>query len=185
MNEEEVLDILRVTGAVTTGHFVLSSGRHSDTYVEKFRALEHPDVARALGQALADRFSEAVADVVISPAVGAVILGFSTALALGAKFVFTERESGRMTLRRGFLIGKGDRVLAIEDVVTTGASIRETIEAAEPGEVVGVGCLVDRSDGRVAGLESLVRIEAPSWDPDDCPLCKIGIPPEAPGSRHL
>lgn len=187
MKEAEVLGLLREVGAIMEGHFELSSGRHSGTYVEKFRALERPDVARRLGEALAERFRDRPVDVVLAPAVGGVVVGFVTALALGARFVFGEREEGSMRLRRGFEIKPGERVLVVEDVVTTGGSLREVLELVAPGELTGVGCLVDRWGGaRLAlPLQSLARLDADSWDPSDCPLCAGGRPVTAPGSRHL
>lgn len=187
MNSEEVLESLEQVGAILEGHFVLSSGRHSDLYVEKFRALEKPDLARELGEELARRFKDRGIDVVLSPAVGALILGFVTAMDLAARFIFTEREEGEMKLRRGFGIRPGEKVLVVEDVITTGGSLREVLDLVAPGRLAGIGCLADRSDGATAaeGVESLVKIPASSWDPASCPLCARGIPQESPGSRHL
>ncbi|MGH2770108.1 MAG: phosphoribosyltransferase family protein, partial [Actinomycetota bacterium] len=145
MTGEEVIALLRSLGAIEAGHFVLSSGRHSDVYVEKFRALERPEAAHRLGRAIADRFRDRRIDVVLSPALGAIILGFSTALALGVRFVFGEREGQTMRLRRGFRIGAGERVLAVEDVVTTGRSLLEVLDLVPPGELAGIACLLDRS----------------------------------------
>jgi len=182
-----VLEALRSVGAVTRGHFILSSGRHSDVYAEKFRALERPDLAVSLGASLADRFAGQRVDVVLSPAVGAIILGFTTALALGARFVFAERDEGEMRLRRGFVLAPGERVLVVEDVVTTGRSLKEVLDLVDPEALVGAGCLLDRSSGLDLGvpLTSLARLQAPTWDPAECPLCAAGEPAVAPGSRHL
>lgn len=187
MTPDEVLESLRNVGAVLDGHFVLSSGRHSNVYVEKFRALERPELARALGEELARRFKDRPVDVVIAPAVGAIVLGFVTALDLSARFIFSERQEGRMTLRRGFHIRKGESVVVVEDVITTGGSLREVLTLVEPGVLAGIGCLVDRAGDLELEfpIESLARIEADSWAPEECPLCAQGIPTSAPGSRHL
>ncbi|GAC1367022.1 MAG: orotate phosphoribosyltransferase [Actinomycetota bacterium] len=190
LTEPEVLEALRSVGAVSNGHFVLSSGRHSDVYAEKFRALEHPDLAASLGASLADRFAGCPVDVVLSPAVGAIILGYATALALSARFIFSERDSGEMRLRRGFSLSPGERVLVVEDVVTTGRSLKEVLALVDPGTLVGVGALLDRSSGAGAdlggvSLTALARLQAPTWDPSQCPLCAAGEPAVSPGSRHL
>jgi orotate phosphoribosyltransferase len=183
----EVLDALRSVGAITTGHFILSSGRHSDVYVEKFRALERPNLAVSLGASLAARFAGERVDVVLSPAVGAIILGFTTALALEARFVFAERDAGEMRLRRGFTLGERERILVVEDVVTTGRSLKEVLALVEPAALVGVGCLLDRSPASGIGvaLTSLARLDARTWNRSECPLCAAGEPAVAPGSRHL
>ncbi|MGH2813444.1 MAG: orotate phosphoribosyltransferase [Actinomycetota bacterium] len=186
MTESEVLEELERVGAVSNGHFLLSSGRHSDRYVEKFRALEDPGLAMRLGEAIAERFRDRRVEVVLSPAVGALLLGFATASAIGARFVFCEREDGEMRLRRGFRIREGEAVLVVEDVVTTGASVSEVVRLVPPESLAGVGALVDRSEGASdVAFTALVRLEASSWAPEDCPLCARGAPLEAPGSRHL
>jgi orotate phosphoribosyltransferase len=197
LSEDQVLQALRDVGAVSNGHFILSSGRHSDVYAEKFRALEHPGLALALGASLADRFAGEHIDVVLSPAVGAIVLGFATALAVSrnrdgdgegeARFIFAERDAGALRLRRGFEVAPGERVLVVEDVVTTGTSLREVLTLVDPDALVGVGCLLDRSPGLDLGLPltSLARLQAPTWDPSECPLCAAGHAAVAPGSRHL
>lgn len=189
LSEAEVLEQLRAAGAITGGHFVLSSGRHSDVYVEKFRALEVPSLAVNLGASLADRFSGRAVDVVLAPALGAIVLGFTTALALGARFIFAERDAGEMRLRRGFSIRDGERALVIEDVVTTGKSLLEVLALVPDGALAGVGCLLNRSAQTGSALPpdlvSLATLDAPAWDPAACPLCAAGQPTVAPGSRHL
>jgi orotate phosphoribosyltransferase len=199
LDETQVLQALRDVGAVSSGHFILSSGRHSDVYAEKFRALERPGLAVSLGASLAGRFAGQPIDVVLSPALGAIVLGFATALALsggshegkvrdsGVRFIFAERDGGAMRLRRGFEVAPGERVLVVEDVVTTGTSLREVLALVDPDALVGVGCLLDRSSGLDLGmpLTSLARLEAPTWDPAECPLCAAGQVAVAPGSRHL
>ncbi|MBW3663993.1 MAG: orotate phosphoribosyltransferase [Actinobacteria bacterium] len=170
-----------------TGHFELSSGRHSDTYLQCALALQDPDLALRLGEMLADRLREDRPDlavgVVASPALGGVLAGFVVARALGTRFVFTERRDGRMTLRRGQHVAVGERVLVVEDVVTTGGSAQEAavVVEAEGGEVVGYAAIVDRSED--FPLTALLRVEAQTWDPDGCPLCAEGQPLDRPGSR--
>jgi orotate phosphoribosyltransferase len=195
LDEDQVLEALREVGAVSSGHFVLSSGRHSDVYAEKFRALERPGLALSLGASLADRFAGQHIDVVLSPALGAIVLGFATALALGRdggrdggpRFMFAERDGGAMRLRRGFELAPGERVLVVEDVVTTGTSLKEVLALVDPDALVGAGCLLDRSSGLDLGmpLTSLARLQAATWDPAECPLCAAGQDALAPGSRHL
>ncbi|MEO7803605.1 MAG: orotate phosphoribosyltransferase [Actinomycetota bacterium] len=191
MTENEVLEALRQVGAISNGHFVLSSGRHSDTYAEKFRALENPELAVRLGAAIAERFAAGSPagsiDVVLAPAIGGIILGFVTALALGVRSIFAERENGTLSLRRGFHIGASENVLVVEDVVTTGKSLKEVVDLVEPNSLVGIACLVDRSTGidLPLPLNHLAQLKAESWAPDDCPLCSAGLPTDSPGSRHL
>lgn len=191
MNQAEVLSVLERSGALLKGHFVLSSGRHADTFVQKFRVLEHPRLAQSFGEALGDAFDRDF-DVVASPAVGALVLGFCTALAADARFVFGERTEDGMELRRGFTIGRGERTLVVEDVVTTGGSAREMVDLAKKagGEVVGIGVLMDRGDPARASdlgapVRSLARMEVASWEPRDCPKCARGEPVDDPGSRRL
>jgi orotate phosphoribosyltransferase len=190
VNPQEVLAVLESHGALMRGHFVLSSGRHAGTFVQKFRVLEHPRLAQSLGAAISDLF-DGDFDVVISPALGAVVLGFSVALAADRRFVFTERLDGEMQLRRGFSIERGERALVVEDVVTTGGSAREVVDlvTAAGGDVVGVGMLIDRGDPARSemgtSMKALARIDVPSWDPQDCPMCESGEAITDPGSRRL
>jgi orotate phosphoribosyltransferase len=182
-----VEEIFEQTGVLQTGHFKLSSGRHSRVYLQCQRALEHPSVTRRLGEALAERFVEG-ADAVLSPAVGAILIGNAVAEALGARFVFAERQDGRLVLRRGQTIVPGERIVVVEDVITTGGSARECIEIAEAAgaKVLGVGSLVDRAAGEPGfRLESLIRVEADTYDAGECPACADGVPIQSPGSRSL
>jgi orotate phosphoribosyltransferase len=186
VTESEVLEILRDQGALRTGHFLLSSRKHSPAYVEKARVFERPDVVARLGEALAGRFRGLEA--VVSPAVGALPLGFAVAMAGGARFLYAEREEGRMALRRGFRLGPRERTLVVEDVVTTGGSAGEVFGLVRDSgaEALGVAALVDRSPGDMPfPLVALARVEAAVFDPGDCPLCADGVPLESPGSRHL
>jgi len=190
MNQTEVLDVLKSTGALMQGHFKLSSGRHSDTYVQKQMVFQHPRLTASLGEAVAERFEKAghSFDTVLSPALGAILFGNAVAHAAGARFVYAERMDGAMALRRAQTIDPGERVLIVEDVVTTGGSAAEVISLARAARasVVGVACLVDRTTSQPAfRLHSLVRIEARDWAPEDCPLCAAGDPLTSPGSRFL
>ena len=178
-------------GAVLRGHFVLSSGRHSDLFVQKFRVLEEPRLAQKFGESIADLFDNEF-DVVASPAVGAVVLGFSAALAGNARFIFAERERDGLSFRRGFHIEPHENVLVVEDVITTGGSAKEVVDLVRRagGNVVGVGSLIDRGDAARppdfgVALKALVKLEVDSWDPSECPLCKSNEPVEDPGSRRL
>lgn len=172
------------SGAMLEGHFLLSSGLHSDTYVQKARVLEDPRATMQLAGEMASWYRHV--DVVVAPAVGAVSLGFAVALAAGARSIFAERDDGRLRLRRGFRIEPGERVLVVEDVVTTGESAAEVWELAAEGERVGVASIIDRSTAPLAfPLRSILRVDAAVWPPESCPLCARGIPLDAPGSRHL
>jgi orotate phosphoribosyltransferase len=191
LNELERLEVLERRGAVLRGHFLLSSGRHSDLFVQKFRILEHPRLAQSFGESLAALFPEGF-DVVAAPAIGAVVLGFATALAADARSIFAERADGVLSFRRGFHIEPHERVLVVEDVITTGGSAREVVALvkASAGKVIGVGALIDRGDptrppNLGAPLRSLVKLEVASWAPEDCPLCAGDVPLDDPGSRRL
>ncbi len=178
--------LLEETGAILSGHFLLTSGRHSDTYVEKARVLERPVVTMRLAQDIAGMFERIEA--VLSPAVGAIPLGFAVAHAAGARFLYAEREDGRMTLRRGFALAPAERVLVVEDVVTTGGSAAEVLGLARAAgaKPLGVAALVDRTNVDPGfALRALVRIDARSYDPNTCPLCRAGVPLTERGSRSL
>ena len=192
MTSEDVLDEFRAAGALRQGHFVLSSGLHSPTFLQKNLVFMHPDRCERLCRALADKIRDKVGqvDVVISPAVGAIIPGYETARQLGVPSLYVEREGGTFKLRRGFAIAKGARVAMVEDIVTTGLSSRECIEAirAAGGEVVCAACIVDRSGGRAdvgAPMVALASLEVPAYAPDALPAELAAIPVEDPGSRRL
>jgi len=190
MNQVEVLDVLKRTGALMEGHFKLSSGRHSDTYVQKQMVFQHPRLTASLGEAIAERFEKAQHrfDTVLSPALGAILFGNAVAHASGGRFIYAERVDGAMTLRRAQALDPGERVLIVEDVVTTGGSAAEVVALARAAHatIVGVACLVDRTTVELPfRLHSLVRIEARDWAPEDCPLCRAGDPINSPGSRFL
>ncbi len=188
MDGDEVIERFRRTGALLEGHFVLTSGLHSTHYLQCALVLQHPAEAEALGRALAGRFAGKGVETVAAPAIGGIIIGWEVARALGARSIWAEREGGRMTLRRGFSVRPGERVLVVEDVVTTGGSTRETIAAiTEAGAlVVSAASIIDRSGGRVdLGVPrvALATLDVPTHDPDSCPLCAEGVPAVKPGSR--
>jgi orotate phosphoribosyltransferase len=192
MNQDQVLDEFRAAGALLEGHFILSSGLHSPVFFQKNAVFMDPARTERLCRALAEKATAAFGsiDVVVSPAVGAIIPGYETARHLHAKAMFVEREQGAFQLRRGFSIKPGERVLMVEDVVTTGLSSRECLDAvrAHPGELVGAACLIDRSGGRAdigARLISLAQVDAPAYPADQLPPELAAIPAVKPGSRGL
>jgi orotate phosphoribosyltransferase len=190
MVEAEVRKHLEQAGALLEGHFLLTSGLHSDRYVQCALALSIPATARALGQGLADAFRGCGATVVAGPALGGIVIAHETAVALGVRCIFCEREKGRMTFRRGFTLSMDDRVLAVEDVVTTGGSVMELADLAEGlgAKVVGVGSIVDRRADKKAGtreLKSLLKLDLTTWEPGTCPLCAKGSVAVKPGSRGI
>lgn len=190
LTKDEVISIFQNTRAMLTGHFRLTSGRHSDQYFQCALVLQHPNHTETLCRELASRFANDQVSAVIGPAMGGIIVSYEVARALGVRSLFAERENGAMTLRRGFSIEPGEKVLVVEDVITTGGSVREVIEVVRSlgGEVVGAGVLVDRSNGTVdlgVRTEALLVTEAVSYDPEECPLCKQGIPAVKPGSRNI
>lgn len=189
MTEAEVLAALEEAHAVLTGHFRLTSGRHSDRYVQCARVLEDPALVTRLAQAIAHRLGERRIDLVAAPAVGGIVIGFAVAQALGVKFIFSERENGVMTFRRGFEVPAGARVLVVEDVVTTGGSVAEVIALVEAagGVPVAVASLIDRGGPKSFDVEPLplLRLKVESWEPDSCGLCASGVSLYAPGSRAL
>jgi orotate phosphoribosyltransferase len=190
MKQEEVLDIYRKTGALLTGHFLLSSGLHSDRYLQSALVLQQPDIATKLCAALAGHFKDQNVEAVIAPALGGVFVSHETARALGVRALFAERVNGELILRRGFTINPGERVLVVEDVITTGKSTRETIEVVKKagGLVIAAASLIDRSGGKAelgVPYRSLVTLDVPSYAADVCPMCKAGSVPVKPGSRGL
>jgi len=193
MNSSETLKEFEDAGALQKGHFILSSGLHSDTYLNKSIVSMYPDRTERLCRALAKKAEAAISDkidFVISPAMGAIIYGFETARHLGVPFMFLERVDGEFQLRRGFSIEPGARILIVEDIVSTGLSAREAITAVRKagGEVLALGCLVDRSAGKVdvgAPIIPLAQLEVAAWEPDALPPHLKGMPAVKPGSRGV
>lgn len=189
MKREEILKLLESVGAMRQGHFELSSGRHSNTYIQCALVLAYPQHAEQLGRAVAALFRDHAIGCVVSPALGGVIIGHEVARALGVRALFVERDrSGQMSLRRGFELAPGERVLVIEDVWTTGGSTRETIGVVEQegGLAVAAGAIIDRSGGRLewnVAARALLEMDVPSYEPDECPLCRSGGFATRPGSR--
>jgi orotate phosphoribosyltransferase len=187
---DELLDLFRRSGALLEGHFRLSSGLHSPGYLQCALVLAHPQHAETLGRGIAERTRDLRPTAVLSPALGGVVIGHEVGRALGIRAMFAERQDGEMTLRRGFVLGETDRVLVIEDVLTTGGSTRETMQVAiaAGGRVVGIASIVDRSGGTAkfdVPFASLLNVDLPTYEPDRCPLCAQGLPVTKPGSRPV
>ena len=187
MTSEQLLDLFRRSGALLEGHFRLTSGLHSPGYLQCALVLQHPEHAAALGQALAERTRELKPTVVLSPALGGVVIGHEAGRALGVRAIFAERQDGALTLRRGFSLGDADRVLVVEDVLTTGGSTRETMEVARAAGalVVSAASIVDRSGGARFDVpfHALLDVALPTYEPAACPLCAEGLSVVKPGSR--
>ncbi len=185
---DEVLHIFRETGVLLEGHFLLTSGRHSSQYLQCAQVLKHPDLAARLCRQLTEELKEKELDLVIGPALGGIILAYEMGRTLGVPALFAERGEGKMTLRRGFRVEPGEKVLVVEDVITTGGSVREVMEVLRQagGGVTEVAVLVDRSAGSLAfdvPLRSLLSLAVESYPPRECPLCRKGLPLVKPGSR--
>jgi orotate phosphoribosyltransferase len=190
MLRDELLDMFRRAGALLDGHFRLSSGLHSTGYLQCALVLQCPAFAESLGSAIASRVGDFRATVVLSPALGGVVIGQEVGRALGVRAIFAERQDGVLTLRRGFMLSESDRVLVVEDVLTTGGSTRETIQVATAagGRVVGAASIVDRSGGAArfdVPFVALLDVDLPAYQPEACPLCAKGLPVVKPGSRPL
>lgn len=188
MTQDEVLQLFRRCGALLEGHFTLSSGLHSDRYLQSAVVLQHPAHAASLGTALAARTRALVPTVVLSPALGGIVIGQEVGRALAVRAIFAERQDGALTLRRGFTLDAADRVLIVEDVLTTGGSTRETASVARQAgaQVVGAAAIVDRGAGGDRldmPLETLVQLQVPAYPREGCPLCARGVPVVKPGSR--
>ena len=189
---EEVMKKFEQAGAIQKGHFKLTSGVHSDTYIQCAQVMQHPEFMHSLCSELGKKFRGDDIDVIVGPAIGGIIMAHVMARVLGpwVRAIFTERENGKMTLRRSFEIKEGEKVLVVEDVTTTGSSVREVIDIvnSRKGKVVGVGVLIDRSGGKVnfgVKTEKLLTVDIKTYLPEECPLCKKGIPVVKPGSREL
>lgn len=188
MTKEEILTIFRETGVMLEGHFQLTSGRHSDKYMQCARLFQYPGIAERFAKELAGKFENV--DLVAGPALGGIIIAYEVSRHLNVQNVFAERENGQMTLRRGFELPRGARVLVVEDVVTTGGSVKEVMSLVRSlgGEIAGVGSVVDRSDGKVdfgVPFNAVLSMKVVSWEADECPLCREGWPLVKPGSRNM
>jgi len=185
---DDVLDLFRQSGALLEGHFRLSSGLHSDRYLQSALVLQYPEFADALGEAIAERTRHLQPTAVLSPALGGIVIGQEVGRALGVRALFAERQEGRLMLRRGFVLSEADRVLIVEDVITTGGSTREAADVATDAgaHVIGAAAIVDRSralTGLSLPLFALVKLEVAAYQPEACPLCARDVPLSKPGSR--
>lgn len=190
LTETEILEIFKKTESLFEGHFLLTSGRHSDKYFQCAKVLQYPEHIEQLCSIIADHFKNHEIDTVISPAIGGLVVGQEVARQLKKKFIFAERENKNLTLRRGFSLSEGEKVLICEDVVTTGGSVFEVINIVKNNnaKVAGVGFIVDRSNGKVDfGFPqiSTLKMEVVSYLPEECPLCKDGLEIVKPGSRKI
>ncbi len=188
VTSDAILDLFRRAGALLEGHFRLSSGLHSSGYLQSALVLQYPWHTETCGAAIADRVRGLEPHAVLSPALGGIVIGQEVARALGVRAIFAERQDNALTLRRGFSLSPGEKVLVVEDVVTTGGSTRETIQVAHGAgaTVVGAAAIIDRSGGRSVVdvlFHALATLSLPTHAPDDCPLCAAGLPVEKPGSR--
>lgn len=188
MTEKEVLGLFEKHGALLKGHFRLSSGLHSERYLQCALILQHPDIAAKLADALKGKFKSGRPDLVVGPALGGITLAYEVARSFGVRALFTERQDGKMVLRRGFSIKEGEKALVVEDVVTTGGSTKEVIDlvGSYAGKVIGVGAIVDRSAGKAgfsAPFKALAGIDIETFEESSCPLCRKNIPITKPGSR--
>lgn len=190
MTKERALEIFKEAGVLLEGHFKLTSGRHSNRYLQCAKIFRNTKYSEELCAALAEKYQDKGVEVVIGPAMGAVQMAYEVSRTFHCENFFTERdENGKMALRRGFAVYPGQRVLIVEDVVTTGGSVREVMELVRQsgGEIIGVGSIVDRTGGKIdfgVPYQAVVSLEVESWEPQDCPLCKSGAPaPIKPGSR--
>lgn len=187
LDEKQILKILKDTNALLEGHFILTSGLHSPHYIEKFRILERPDITELLCKEIAESYRNENVSVVVGPMTGGIILSYEVARQLGVKAIFTERVDGKMKFKRGFKLSYSDRVLIVEDIITTGGSIFEVIEEVKKSraKIVGLGYLIDRSNGKEKfdiPSRALLTLDVITYKSDDCPLCKIGSAALKPGS---
>lgn len=183
-----IQEILKECEAMLEGHFLLSSGKHSNRYIQCAKLLQYPDKSEIVLREVANKLKALEVDVIVGPAMGGIVVAYELARQMGKKGIFTERENGEMTLRRGFTINKGDKVIISEDVITTGKSTKEVIKVIEElgGEVLGVACIVDRTSESIGyPVYSAIKLEVESFNADECPLCRENIPYVKPGSRAI
>ncbi|KJS83737.1 MAG: hypothetical protein JM58_12105 [Peptococcaceae bacterium BICA1-8] len=189
LTSQEILELLGQTDALKTGHFRLTSGMHSEQYVQCALLLKEPRIAEKVCRDLADKFADEQPEMVVGPALGGIIAAYEVARSLGVPGIFAERENGNMTLRRGFNVEKGQRIVVIEDVITTGGSSQEVVELLENlgAKVIGVGSIIDRSGEKTkltVPYKSLIRLDIKTYEPEKCPLCAKGLEVVKPGSRQ-
>ncbi|NHZ85102.1 MAG: orotate phosphoribosyltransferase [Planctomycetia bacterium] len=190
MDKNDILEIFRSTGALLEGHFILTSGKHSATYFQCAKVLQYPEYLTLFSRIIADYFENEIIDAVISPAIGGIVIGTDVGRQLGVKTIFTERKDGTMKLRRGFEIEKGERILIVEDVLTTGGSINEVIKIVKKnkGDIIGIGVVVDRSGGSIKLHKNQVAVlehKTIGFSNDEIPEYLIEIPLQKPGSRNI
>jgi orotate phosphoribosyltransferase len=190
LTESEILNIFKKTEALLEGHFLLTSGRHSNVYFQCAKVLQYPEYTTKICQLIVDHFSSYEIDTIIAPAIGGIVVGQEVARQLNKKFIFAEREDKNLMLRRGFSISEGEKILICEDVITTGGSVFEVMGIVEKNnaEVVGVGAIVDRSNGKVNFSHpffAALQLEAKSFPSEECEICKENIPLVKPGSRKI
>lgn len=189
MSDTEIITLLEEFDGLLRGHFCLTSGLHSDTYFQCAKLYQHPHAVEELAKKLAKKLENVEFDTIVSPAIGAIIIGYETAKQAGKKFLFVERKEGSLELRRDYHLKKGEKVVILEDVITTARTINETIEAIkgfEP-EIAAIACLVDRTAGHtkiIYDIKSLLQVDPVTYEPDNCPLCQKAIPLVKPGSRE-
>ncbi len=189
IDKDQIINIFKSTNALLEGHFVLTSGRHSNTYFQCAKVLQYPKYLISFSKIISDEFKKQDPDVVISPAIGGIVLGTEVGTQLGCRTIFSERKDSRMVIRRGFDIKKGEKVLIVEDVVTTGGSVKEVMDLIEPlgAEIIGLGVLVDRSNGSVKLHEnqfSIINLDVVSYAKGNIPKSLAIIPIQKPGSRY-
>lgn len=190
MNSDQILRHFQDTSALLEGHFLLSSGLHSPKYLQCALALQYPADAAKFGRAIAEQFAGQQIDTVASPAIGGLVIGYAVAAALNVRFIWTERQEGKMTVRRGFTVKPGEKILVVEDVITTGGSTRECIAALEAygADIIGAASIIDRSNGAAdVGVPrvALVSLDVPTYTEEQCPMCFNGDKPTKPGSRSV
>ncbi len=188
MDQDQALDIFRITDGLMEGHFLLTSGLHSPQYFQCAKVLQYPNYTEVLCEEIVNHFAKTDIDVVIAPALGGIVVAQEVGRQLGRRTIFAERANGKMTLRRGFQLMPGEKVLVVEDVVTTGGSVKEVMDIVEEYdcEIVGLGLIVDRSGGRAkfdVDVFSIVQMDVVTYDPETCPFCIEGVPLVKPGSR--
>lgn len=188
LSKEQIIEVFKEKEVMLEGHFLLTSGRHSDKYMQCAKLFQYADVSEIICEQLAEQFKDMQIDLVVGPAIGGIIMAYEMGRKLGVKNIFAERENGQMAFRRGFEVPEGTNVLVVEDVVTTGGSVKEVIALLKSmgANVIGVGSVVDRSNGKVdfgVPYKAVLCMEVVSYEAEDCPLCKQGIPAIKPGSR--